>query len=294
MIDMLKSMAIFSEVARLGSFRAAAKSQNVSPSVISRHISNLEGNLGEVLLSRSTRKLSLTSVGEEFLCHCDQMIESANRGLISVKENINEGHLRVTLPITLITTEFGELIRIFRNKNPKVDFSLVFDDDYIDIIGDGVDLALRLGPLEDSNLKSKRIAIVNRSIVCTPDYFAKVGKPSSPEDLSRCNWIGRKNPAMIPVMYSPSGEKHTVPEQAKFTRVNNILAIKALVLSQNGIGLFSDMLVEKELANGQLVRLLPEWQVESMHMYAVWSANKTTGLLVKKFVDFLAEELEEL
>lgn len=294
MIDILKSMALFSEVARLGSFRAAAESYNISPSVISRHISSLEDSLGEVLLSRSTRKLALTSVGQEFLFHCDQMLESANQGLTSVKENVNEGHLRITLPITLITTEFGKLIRIFRDNNPKVDFSLIFDDDYVDIVGQGVDIALRLGPLEDSNLKAKRIATIHRSIVCTPDYLAKVGQVNSLMDLSRCNWIGRKNPAMLPVLYSSINELHTLSKQPKFTQVNNVQAVKTLILSHNGVGLFSDMLVEQELASGEVVRLLPEWRVESMYMYAVWSAHKTTGQLVKKFVDFLAEELDEL
>lgn len=294
MIDMLKSMAIFSEVARLGSFRAAAKSQKVSPSVISRHISLLEGKLGEVLISRSTRKLALTTVGQEFLLHCNQMIESANKGLDSINDNANQGHLRIALPITLITTEFGHLIRQFRGDNPKVDFSLTFDDNYVDIVGDAVDIALRLGPLTDSSLKAKRIAKINRLIVCTPEYLATVGPIEQFKDLNQCNWIGRKNPAMLPEIHSPNGEHLTIPKQSKFIRVNNVQAVKTLVLSHNGVGLFSDMLVTKELEDGKLVRLLPEWRVESMYMYAVWSAQKTTGQLVKKFVDFLSNQLDEL
>lgn len=294
MIDILKSMAIFSEVAHLGSFRAAANSQNVSPSVISRHISILEEYLGEVLLSRSTRKLALTSIGEQFLIHCDEMLDSAKRGVVSVNENVEQGHLYVTVPITLITTEFGHLIRAFRTENPKVDFSLVFDDDYVDIVGKAVDVALRLGPLNDSNLKAKRIAQVNRSIICTPEYLANVGEITDLADLAQCTWIGRKNPAMLPVVHSPNGERYTLARQPKFLQVNSVQAVKKLVLSHNGVGLFSDMLVEQELANGSAVRLLSDWEVENMTMYAVWPAQKTTGQLVKKFVDFLARELDEL
>lgn len=290
MIDMLKSMALFSEVVRLGSFRAAAKSHNVSPSVISRHISTLEASLGEVLLARSTRQLALTSAGEQFLIHCDLMLASANQGLSSLKENANEGRLRITLPITLITTEFGQIIKTFRDKNPGIDFSLIFDDDNVDIVGQGFDIALRLGPLENSNLKAKRVAEVRRLIICSPDYIAKVGSIESPADLNKCHWIGRKNPAMTPVLNSPSGELFTLVEQTKFTQVNNVQAVKAMVLSHNGIGILSDMMVENELANGALLRLLPQWQVESMYLYAVWSAQQTTGQLVKKFVDFLSEQ----
>jgi len=294
MIDMLKSMAIFAEVAHLGSFRAAAKSQSVSPSVISRHISNLEDSLGEVLLSRSTRKLALTSMGKRFLVHCDRMVQSANDGIQSVKENANEGHLRITLPITLVTPKFGELVRAFKLSNPHVDFSLIFDDSNVDIVEKGVDIALRLGPLQDSSLKAKRLATIHRSVVCTPEYLASVGGVDDPSDLSRCGWIGRKNPSIIPVLYSSTGEIYIVPKQQQFIRVNNIEAIKSFVLSHNGVGLFSDILIEPELAEGTLLRLLPEWRVESMYLYAVWSAQRTTGQLIKNFVNFLSDELDGL
>jgi len=294
MIDELKSMAIFSEVAHLGSFRAAAIAHGVSPSVISRHISNLEAKLGEVLLSRSTRKLALTSIGEKFLVHCDRMLRSANDGVVSVKENVNKGHLRLTLPITLVTTKFAELVKAFRDDNPGVDFSLDFDDNNVDIIQSGVDIALRLGPLYDSSLKAKRIATIHRSMVCTPEYLSSVGEVSSLDDLNRCNWIGRKNPSMLPVLHSASGELYTVPQQAQFIQVNNVEAVKAFVLSHNGVGLFSDMLIERELKEGKVLRLLSEWHVESMDLFAVWSAQRTTGLLVKKFVDFLSDELDDL
>jgi len=294
MIDMLKSMAIFSKVAHLGSFRAAAQSEGVSPSVISRHISILEDNLGEVLLSRSTRKLALTSIGEEFLVHCDRMLQAANEGLTSINDNVNQGHLRVTLPITLITKNFGKIIQTFRVNNPLVDFSFIFDDGNIDIVGKGVDVALRLGPLKDSSLRAKRIGTIKRSVICTPEYLASIGDVLEPADLNQCYWIGRKNPSILPVMFSSSGEMYTVPEQSRFIQVNNVEAVKAFVTSHNGVGLFSNMLVEQELENGSVVQLLPEWRVESMAMYAVWSAQKTTGQLVKRFVDFLSEELSEV
>lgn len=294
MINQLKSMAIFAQVAHLGSFRAVATSQGVSPSVISRHISMLEENLGEVLLSRSTRKLALTSVGERFLVHCDKMLEAANEGVTSVKENVNQGHLRITLPNTLATPSFGRLIENFRKTNPLVDFSLIFDDDYVDIVEQGVDIALRLGKLEDSSLKSKRVANIHRSMVCTPQYLSGISEMVKPTDLSRCHWIGRRNPSVSPILYSLTGQMYTVPKQPRFIQVNSVEAIRALVLSNNGIGLFPDMLVERELEKGVLVRILPEWRVESLFLYAVWSAHRTTGQLVKKFVDFLVNELGEL
>ena len=294
MIDMLKSMAIFAEVTHLGSFRAAAKAQGVSPSVISRHISNLEESLGEVLLNRSTRKLALTSVGEEFLIHCNRMLESANEGVLSIRSNVNQGHLRVTVPITLVTTKFAQLIKSFRAENPKVDFSFNFDDNNIDIVEDGVDMALRLGPLIDSSLKAKRIGTIHRCIVSTPEYLDSIGGVVSLDDLNRCNWIGRKNPSVVPVLYSSEGEMYTVPKQSQFIKVNNIEAVKAFVLAGNGVGLFSNMLVEQALIDGSLVLVLPEWRVESMSLNAVWSAQRTTGQLVKKFVDFLAQESENL
>ena len=162
------------------------------------------------------------------------------------------------------------------------------------MVGRAVDVALRLGPLNDSSLKAKRIAKVNRSIIGTPEYLATVGEIKDLADLARCTWIGRKNPATLPVIYAPNGERYTLDRQPKFLRVNSVQAVKKLVLAHNGVGLFSDMLVEQELASGRAVRLLPSWEVENMTMYAVWPAQKTTGQLVKKFIDFLTKELDEM
>ena len=286
-------MAIFAEVARLGSFRAAAKVQKVSPSVISRHISELEDYLGEALLSRSTRKLKLTSVGEGFLVHCNQMLQAANDGLNSVKENSSQGYLRVTLPITLMTSELGRLIKVFNVENPHIDFSFIFDDKNIDIIESGIDVAFRLGPLVNSSFKAKRLSTIHRSIVCSEEYYASIGEINELHDLNKCNWIGRNNPSTLPVLYSPDGEMHTISKQRKFIKVNNIEAVKAFVMSDVGVGLFSDMLIRNELEQGSIKRLLPDWHIESMQLYAVWSAQKTTGQLVKKFVEFMSDNLKK-
>jgi len=291
MINNLKGMAIFAEVAHLGSFRAAAKSHGVSPSVISQQISRLEDGLGETLLNRSTRKLALTSVGEKFLVHCDEMLKAADLGLTSVMQNANQGSLRVTLPMVLAVPMFGRLIERYRTQNQLIKLSLVFDDDHVDIIKKGIDVALRLGFLADSNLKARRVASIPRVVVCSPDYLNQVGPILSPSDLNQCCWIGRKNPSVCPNLYDSDGEMHTVPKQASFIQVNNVEAISALVLTGNGVGLFPEVLVEEELAEGKVVKLLPGWQVESLDLYAVWSAQRTTGQLVRNFVDFIADEL---
>ena len=148
--------------------------------------------------------------------------------------------------------------------------------------------------MENSSLKAKRIATIPRSMVCTPEYFASVGGITDLADLNRCSWVGRKNPAVLPMLYSSSGEMHTISNQPQFIQVNNVEAIRAFVLSHNGVGLFSDMLIEQELAEGTLIRLLSEWRTENMHLYAVWSAQRTTGQLVMKFVEFLSKELSDL
>jgi len=119
------------------------------------------------------------------------MLQSASEGLASVKNNSNQGHLRITLPITLVTPTFGQLIKTFRLNNPGVGFSFSFDDKHVDLIEQGVDVALRLGPLVDSNLKAKRVATVHRLIVASPEYLTSMGGVSTLSDLNRCSWIGR-------------------------------------------------------------------------------------------------------
>jgi len=293
MIDKLKSMAIFSEVAQLGSFRAAAKAHGVSPSVISRHITILEDDLGEVLINRSTRRLALTSIGKQFLIHCDDMLAAADKGIRSVKSNVEHGDLSVTLPIALAIPEFGRVIERFRAENPFVNFNFIFEDRYMDINETGVDIALRLGKLDDSSLKSKRIATFNRSVLCTPKYLEAVGEIKTPIDLNKCTWIGRQNPTVAPVLHSAAGEVYVIPAQANYFRTNSVEAIKMLVMTGNGVSIFPDVMVSKELADGSIIRPLGDWQAEALYLNALWSAKKTTGQLVKKFVDYLATELNE-
>ena len=291
MIDKLKSMAIFAEVAQIGSFRAAAKAHGVSPSVISRHITLLEDDLGEVLINRSTRKLALTSIGKQFLIHCDDMLAAADKGVRSVKSNVEYGDLSVTLPIALAIPEFGKVIERFRAENPFVNFNFIFEDRYMDINETGVDIALRLGELDDSSLKSKRIATFNRSVLCTPDYLEAIGEIKTPVDLNKCTWIGRQNPTVAPILHSAAGEVHVIPAQPNYFRTNSVEAIKMLVMTNNGVSIFPDVMVSKELAEGSIIRPLSDWQAESLYLHALWSAKKTTGQLVKKFVDYLASEL---
>jgi len=291
MFNKLKSMAIFAEVAHLGSFRAAAKSQGLSPSVISQQVSRLEDNLGETLLNRSTRNLALTSVGEKFLVHCDEMLKAANQGMASVMQNANQGSLRMTLPGVLAVTRFGEVIESYRQQNPLINLSMVFDDEHIDIVEAGIDVALRIGWLEDSSLKARRIMHIPRVIVSSPEYLDKIGSINQPKDLEKCCWIGRANPAIRPYLHSQEGKVHTIPKRSSFIQVNNAEAIRALVLSKNGIGLFPELLVEQDIADGKLVRLLTDWRVESPNLYAVWSAQRATGQLIKNFVDFVMLEL---
>jgi len=291
MFDKLKSMAIFAEVAHLGSFRAAAKSQGVSPSVVSQQISRLEESLGETLLNRSTRKLALTSVGEKFLVHCDAMLVAADLGVTSVMQNVNQGSLRITLPCGLAVPKFGRVIASYRQQNPLINLSLNFNDENVDIVEEGIDIALRIGMLEDSSLKARRIMHIPRSIVGSPEYMNGIGTILEPEQLEQCCWIGRVNPMVRPYLYSKEGVIYTIPKQTQFFHVNNIEAIRAFVLSNNGIAMIPELLIENDIANGKLIKLLPDWRLDNSDLYAVWSAQRTTGQLIRSFVDFITQEL---
>lgn len=292
MFNKLKAMAIFAEVAHLGSFRAAAESKGVSPSVVSQQISGLEESLGETLLNRSTRNVALTSVGESFLVHCDAMLKAANLGVTSVMQSTNQGSLRITLPMLLAVPKFGRLIERYQEQNPLITLSMKFDDGFVDSVEKDIDIALRLGLFGDLSLslRNKKIANIPRVVVCSPSYLSQIGPILSPRDLNRCCWIGRKNPSVSPNWYNLDGEMYTVRKQPLFIQVNNIEAMTALVLADNGVALLPEMLVEQELVDGTLISLLPDWQLESLYLYTVWSEQRITGQLVRNFVDFIAAE----
>jgi len=312
MIDELRGLAIFAETAKQGSFKKAALELKLSPSVVSYHISELEKRIDCALIYRSTRKLSLTHEGQVLLVHAEKMLQEVEAGLEKVMANDQElrGKLSITLPSALTRSPLIKQIAQFSQANPLIELDIVFSDVRQDLIADNIDLAIRIGDMADSGLISKRISVVKRTLVCTPDFIQsqhlqqglrqgldiKVIADLEPKDIVSWPWIKLSmlsNKRRLIAKTSSGKQQKQKSLELEFTSqitVDSVEAMTQFCLLGSGIATPPDFLVEQALADGNLVELLPSWQVEDLPLYAVWHNSGMAGLANKK-VRRLLEQL---
>ena len=288
MIDELRAMALFAETIKQGSFRGAAKVLNLSPSVVSYQISQLEQRLGSALIYRSTRKLSLTHEGEVLYTHALQMLDCAQQGLSKVTANAQEltGKLTITLLAALIRSPLNQQIARFCQLHPKLKINIIYTDTTQDLIANGIDLAIRSGELPDSSLKARRIGQIERKLVCSKDYLAKQTKPNHPQDLVSWQWVKLSMLPAARTLVKPGHEPQLVQFDSNVS-VNSVEAMHQMTVFGLGVSTPSDFLVEAGLNDGSLVELLPDWQVPPVPLHAIWPANVAQGSNARRLLEFL-------
>ena len=289
MINELKAMAIFAEVIKQGSFRAASKVLNLSPSVVSYHISKLETQVGAALIYRSTRKLSLTSQGEVFFNHIEKMLVSAHQGLDLVSSEALEpmGKLSVTLPSSLAKSPINQKIAQFVIDYPRVEINLSYSDNRENIIDKSIDLAIRAGELEDSSYKAKQIGVIERRLVCSHNYFKAMKAPKTIEDIKSWDWVALNQlPKYREFKHGLLGE-HIV-DFNKYITVNNVEAMSHFCELDLGLATLAEYQVVDLIKQGKLIHVLPEWKAVSIPLYALWPNNVYENSLVKRLLKLLS------
>lgn len=291
MIDQLRRLAIFATTIDHGSFRAAAKALRLSPSVVSHQISRLEDELGSALIYRSTRKLSLTPDGERVLAAARSMIDAAEAGLHAVTDQNREpsGTLRVTAPAVLAQSVLVERLAAYARAHASVRISLDCSDDRRELIGDGFDVAIRMGRLKDSSLMTRKLFDIGRWLVASEAYLKTRRKPSSPTDLGDWDWL-----ELAPVWserpeFRKKNRRVVVSRPPARISVNDAHALFQLTRSGAGLAIVPEFLATSESAAGTIRHVLPEWTLGSIGVYAVWPSNAPRDGLVKHFVDYLAQ-----
>ncbi|POZ61999.1 LysR family transcriptional regulator [Chromobacterium alticapitis] len=291
MIDELRALAVFAKTVETGSFRAAARALQLSPSVVSHHVSQLEAKLGAALLYRSTRKLSLTPDGQDLYQHAQAMLQAAESGLNALAGRAAEpaGSLSVTLPAFFARHPLVEQLAGFSRSHPKVELALDFSDEKRDLIRDGIDLAIRIGELPDSALKSRRLLDMPRLTVAAPSLLAEREAPRVPAELADWPWLGIRMRPNRKTLRLDSGEAQAFAFQPRLTS-NSIDAACRLAIAGCGLATPPVFLVEEDLAAGRLCAVLPEWRVEALGVYAVWPANAARESLTLRLVNHLADK----
>lgn len=288
MIDELRALAIFAKVVETGSFRSAANMLKLSPSVVSHHVAQLEERLGVTLLYRSTRRLSLTYEGEKLFASAEAMLLAAENGLNSITHNATEpsGKLNLTVPALLTRSTLVKDIAAFAKAFPKVAFSINFTDVQQDVIREGIDLAIRIGDLKDSALKSKRLFDMKRKLVVAPNYMRDRNSPRRPQDLIEWEWIGVKMRPNTRTLINQAGKIFAIDFEPRIT-ADSVDAVCQLAIAGLGLATPPSFLADEGINQGYLVEPLPAWHVESIPVYAVWPPNASKESLTFKLIAFL-------
>jgi len=290
MINQLRQMAIFVRTIDHGSFRAAARAMKLSPSVVSHQVSELEKRLGTALIYRSTRTLSLTRDGERLLSSARAMIDAAETGLRSVSDQTREpsGELRITMPAVLARSRLVEQIAGFLLANRKVQIAVDFSDTRKSLIGDGFDLAIRMGWLKDSALVARKLGSVDRRLVAARSYLLSRPEPTSPEDLTDWDWLELSPVRTTRTKFQKAGHKTVTLKPASRISVNDAHALYQFARAGTGLAFVPDFLAEGDINDGLMEYVLPDWHVEDIGIYAVWPQNAPRLGLTRHLVDHLA------
>ncbi len=287
----LENMRIFMRSVELGSFSAAGRALRMSSAVVSYRIQALETQLGCQLLVRTTRRMNLTERGRLFYERCLDVIEAVDRAEASVAESGGElrGPLRVTAPLGLGRRVVAPLARSFRAKHPKVELRLRLSDHLLDLVGESIDVALRMARFDDSSFTIRKIADVDRMLCAAPAYLDQHGMPESPDDLlnHRCLLLRYPGAQQFRWTLRLDGEPATFPVSGPLDADDGDVLTHWAVEGE-GIVLKPVFEVAEFLADGRLVPVLPGCPPTPVTLAALYPTRRASPV-TRSFVDALVE-----
>lgn len=289
-LEHLRRMAVFAAVVDSGGFAAAARRLGMTRSAVSKQVGVLEGALGARLLQRTTRSIRLTEVGALFHPRCQALVEGAESAWTEARAQVAEprGRLVATAPLGLGEAFVAPLLPAFLGRYPAVEVSLTLSDEVVDLVAEGIDVAIRAGRLEDSALIARRLTSVPLVVCAAPAYLAAAGTPSIPEDLAAHDWI-TYTPLGIPnrLAFRRGDALHKVRPGGRAT-TNNGAVIRALLLAGRGVSLLPRFYVREDLDAGRLVPVLEAFDLPTAGVFAVHPHVRHVPLKVRAFIDHLA------
>ncbi len=290
-VDTFLMMRAFVSVVSEGSFSGAADRLDLSPQLVSKYVGRLESRLGARLLNRSTRRLSLTEAGQAYVERARQVLADMDEMEAAVGDLAAgaRGTLRINAPMSFGVTHLSRAIADYRVQQPHVGVELTLNDRIVDVIGEGFDVAIRIGRLDASSLVARRLAPARLVACASPDYLARHGVPTRPGDLA--------HHACLDYAYSPErgrwrfhrdGAVHEVAVAGPVT-ANNGDALLNVAIAGGGVVVQPTFIAGEALRAGSLVRLLDDYEVAPRSIYALYAHRQYLSAKVRTFVDFLAE-----
>jgi DNA-binding transcriptional LysR family regulator len=288
-------LLIFARVAEAGSFSRAAERMALPKSTVSRRISALEDRLGERLMLRTTRRLTLTEFGQHLLEHARQVASEVDsvKALAESRQARPSGRLRVSMPSDFANVLLTEMIAAFVALHPAVTLELDLSPRRVDLVGEGYDLALRVGDLpDDALLAARRVAVFSSGLYAAPSYLAERGEPATPDDLGQhdaLRLLGRNGEAVAWKLARGEERWEGVP-RGRVT-ANNPEFLISLARSGVGVAAVPDYFAASSVRRGELRRVLPDWCLPSHTAWAVFPGRRLMPAKTRAFIDMLESAL---
>ncbi len=299
MLDNLRGMAVFASVVRHGSFSGAAKELGITTSAVSQQIRSLENDMGVVLLHRSTRKLSLTEAGASFYESAKDVVEAAEQGRIRVNQLRDElaGNLRIATTPELGVNHILPALSTWMSAHDDLNIHFEADNEYVDMIEERIDIAIRMSPsVNDNSVSVHPLTEVRQVLVASPHYIRQQEKLSEPKDLNKLSLIGislLKDPMQLDLTNIET-EKKTRIKMSSRIQTNNIFLAKTLAKEGHGIARLMSLDIQKELASGELVEILPGYQLPSYMLYAVTPRREQQPAKITRCLEVLTKYFEKV
>ncbi|WP_454874357.1 LysR family transcriptional regulator [Paraburkholderia xenovorans] len=291
-MDRLTSLGVFVAAVEEGSFAGAARRFGLSAAMAGKHVSALEAELNARLLHRTTRRLSLTDTGQTYYERSKRILEAFDEAKreASDSQGTARGVLRIAAPVTFGAMHLGEVVARYMEDHPHVNVEVLLGDRYVDLIDAGVDVAIRIGKLEDPGLVTRRLAPCRMVVCASPAYLKRHGTPRKPNDLLRAQRLAFSEAVSAGdwTLHDRKNRAHVIDGPCRMT-ANNTQMLLAAAIAGAGIVYGPTFVFGAHIRSGELVALLPAYRAADLTIQAVYPSARRIPLKVRRFVDYLAE-----
>ena len=289
--EQLKSMVVFAQVIEQGSLSAAAKHIGLSRAVVSYHIKKLEAQLEVKLLNRSTRSINLTEAGLAYYERCSVIAEQAAAANRQIENFKNEpvGLLKITCPVNIGLKSIVPALNKFKKIYPKISLDVMLTDEVINIMKEGIDLAIRGAPLPDSGLQASKLATLTTCLCASPEYIRQFGHPKNPEDLQAHQWVIYKLTTGV-VSLTKGNQSYSITTKGSIT-TNNSAARTAFVEAGHGLGRIPLYDALPKIKAGTLVTIMDDYTLSDINVFGVFPPGTANSKKLRLLLNFLKEYL---
>lgn len=289
-MDRLTRLQLFTAAVETGSFAAAARRFGISPAMAGKYVSAIEADLNVRLLQRTTRRLSLTDIGQSYYERCKRILEAyddANREASDAHASPS-GVLRIAAPVTFGALHLGDVVARYLDEHPQVNIEVSLSDRYVDLLETGADLAIRIGRLPDSGLIARRLAPCRMVICASPAYLKRHGTPRSPDDLRRAPRLTFSEAVSAGdwTLVDAQQRAHVIDGPCRMA-ANNTQMLLAAALAGAGVVYGPTFVFGEQIARGKLVALLPDYHTSELTIQAVYPSARHVPVKVRRFLDYL-------